>query len=472
MFIFQAGTSDTVMIDQIKAFNVDTTSVDNFEADTAGYVCNTVWFCVDDGGGQPSAVVATASDLKNFNSSSNQALTMSYTSTGWGGIVGRNLSPAQDWSASDGVSFWFKGSSSGNTYTLVLDQGTGKYHATFNDDSSSWKLVALPWEKFTYREGTADGMPLTSVIAYMIIFQAGTSDTVILDKVNTFKTDTTNVDNFEADTAGYVCNTAWFCVDDGGGQPSAVVATASDLKNVNSSSNQALTMSYTSTGWGGIVGRNLSPAQDWSASDGVSFWFKGSSSGNTYTLVLDQGTGKYHATFNDDSSSWKLVALPWERFSYREGTADGMPLTSVVAYMFIFQAGSSDTVILDNLGIFGPAGTYYVDSLTPQTAGVIVPGVKFSASTYSVNEDAGTATITVNLSAATTVATSVDYATSDGTAIAGTDYTATNGTLNFAAGDMSETFTVDITDNVFYNAPTTINLTLSNPSAAVLESVS
>ncbi|MFN8458358.1 MAG: Calx-beta domain-containing protein [Anaerolineae bacterium] len=38
----------------------------------------------------------------------------------------------------------------------------------------------------------------------------------------------------------------------------------------------------------------------------------------------------------------------------------------------------------------------------------------------------------------------MDYATSDGTAIAGTDYTATSGTLIFSPGQTSRTFTVPI----------------------------
>ncbi len=468
MIIFQAGTSDTIQIDQIKAFKTDTTDVDNFEANALGGVCGTDWFCVADGAVGPTGTVVIANDLKNVASSSNQALSMAYTSTGWGGIVGHSLSPTQDWSASDGVSFWFKGSSSGNTYTFVIDQGTGKYQATFKDDASGWKLVALPWAKFGFREDTADGMPLTTVRAYMIIFQAGTSDTVLLDQVKTFKTNTTDVDNFEANALGGVCGTDWFCVADGAVGPTGTVVIANDLKNVASSSNQALSMAYTSTGWGGIVGHSLSPTQNWSGSDGIGFWFKGSSSGNTYTFVIDQGTGKYQATFKDDASGWKYVKLPWEAFGFREDTADGMPLTTVRAYMIIFQAGTSDTVLLDKLGIFGPAGTYYVDSLTPQTPGVIVPGAKFSASTFSANEADGTATITVNLSAATTVAVSVDYATSDGTAVAGTDYTTTSGTLNFAAGETTKTFTVAIADNLVYNVSKTVNLALSNPSAATL----
>src|SRR4051794_2949070 len=70
----------------------------------------------------------------------------------------------------------------------------------------------------------------------------------------------------------------------------------------------------------------------------------------------------------------------------------------------------------------------------------------FASSLFSVNENdaSGQATITVNRGGATNIASSVDYATSDGTATAGSDYTATNGTLNFAAGETTKTFTVPV----------------------------
>ena len=52
------------------------------------------------------------------------------------------------------------------------------------------------------------------------------------------------------------------------------------------------------------------------------------------------------------------------------------------------------------------------------------PTVAFSAGSYQVSEGGGTATITVNLSQATSQTVTVDYATSDSMAIAGQDYTA------------------------------------------------
>lgn len=94
----------------------------------------------------------------------------------------------------------------------------------------------------------------------------------------------------------------------------------------------------------------------------------------------------------------------------------------------------------------------------------------FSLDNYVVNEDAGTAVITVERSGGSTGAASVDYATSDGTAISGTDYTTTSGTLTWADGDSSsKTFSVPINDNSIREVPfKTLNLTLTNTAGATL----
>ena len=70
---------------------------------------------------------------------------------------------------------------------------------------------------------------------------------------------------------------------------------------------------------------------------------------------------------------------------------------------------------------------------------------------------------TVTLSEALSQPVTVDYATSDGTATAGTDYTTTTGTLTFAANDTTRTFNVSIIGDVIYEADETFMVALSNP---------
>ncbi|TWH57208.1 putative cell wall-binding protein [Desulfitobacterium sp. LBE] len=92
------------------------------------------------------------------------------------------------------------------------------------------------------------------------------------------------------------------------------------------------------------------------------------------------------------------------------------------------------------------------------------PGVlAFSNAAYTIGEGGGSVTITVTRTGGSDGAVSVDYATSDGTATAGTDYTAASGTLSFADGDAaSKTFTVAIIQDAILEGNETVNLTLSN----------
>ncbi|MFK3915905.1 Calx-beta domain-containing protein [Psychrobacter sp. NPDC078501] len=81
-----------------------------------------------------------------------------------------------------------------------------------------------------------------------------------------------------------------------------------------------------------------------------------------------------------------------------------------------------------------------------------------------VNEDAGTVTYTVSLTNPSSTAVTVDYATSNGTATAGADYGANSGTLTFAAGEVTKTVTVAITDDTLFENSENYTIALSNPS--------
>src|SRR5262249_25405125 len=75
---------------------------------------------------------------------------------------------------------------------------------------------------------------------------------------------------------------------------------------------------------------------------------------------------------------------------------------------------------------------------------------------------------TVSLSAAATSAVTVAYATSNGTATAGSDYTAASGNLTFAPGETSKMIHVAVTGDTAVEGNETVNLTLSSPNGATL----
>ena len=96
------------------------------------------------------------------------------------------------------------------------------------------------------------------------------------------------------------------------------------------------------------------------------------------------------------------------------------------------------------------------------------PALNVADSRAEEGEDA-TLDFVVTLSRAAAGTVSVDYATADGSATAGEDYTATNGTLTFNAGETTETVSVPLLDDVVNDGGETFTLTLSNPSGAWIE---
>jgi len=103
---------------------------------------------------------------------------------------------------------------------------------------------------------------------------------------------------------------------------------------------------------------------------------------------------------------------------------------------------------------FGPDGDLYVAAGSPSQI------MRFGTE----NE----ALFTVTNTTPSTLPLTVKYATADGTALAGRDYTATSGTLTFAPGVTSETIRVPILDDGIAESGLSFALNLSNPEAATL----
>ncbi len=96
------------------------------------------------------------------------------------------------------------------------------------------------------------------------------------------------------------------------------------------------------------------------------------------------------------------------------------------------------------------------------------PGsVQFTAASYTTPETSAQVTVLVTRTLGTAGAASIDYATMNGTATAGEDYTPASGTLSFAPGETTKSFTVSILNDALDEDGETLQLTLSNPAGGI-----
>jgi uncharacterized repeat protein (TIGR01451 family) len=428
------------------------------------------WFQYGDGG---TTIVPTTVPTDTVPGlPTNNVLSIEYTSAGWGGGTGHDLG-GQDWSQHDGFAFWFYGSSSTGVYRVILsdngnpafpnDDTAERFAYEFVDNSTGWRYIAIPWGSFfrdyAYQPPNApnDGLTLTAVEAYAFALPIGTR-TAWVDEVRLFQTD--NIDDFESGLPA-----GWFQYGDGG---TIIVPTTVPTSTVPGlPTNNVLSIEYTSAGWGGGTGHDLG-GQDWSQHDGFAFWFYGSSSATVYRVILsdngnpafpnDDTAERFAYEFVDNSTGWRYIAIPWGAFfrdyAYQPPNApnDGLTLTAVEAYALALPIGTR-TAWVDEVVIYG-------DGQLDTTVG-------FAPSSYSVVEG-GAATITVTLNVTTTDTVMVDYETVDGTAVAGTDYTAISGTLTFTPGSDSQSFTVTTLDNAIDDGNRELTIELSNAVSATL----
>lgn len=95
-------------------------------------------------------------------------------------------------------------------------------------------------------------------------------------------------------------------------------------------------------------------------------------------------------------------------------------------------------------------------------------GLNFSSPSYSVQKTGVAATMTVLRRDYTNTTSSVNFATANGSAVAGTDYIATNGVLVFTNGETSKTFSVTVIASTAVQPDKTVLLQLYNPTNGFL----
>jgi CSLREA domain-containing protein len=181
----------------------------------------------------------------------------------------------------------------------------------------------------------------------------------------------------------------------------------------------------------------------------------------------------YPSTFSLDNTSdvieLKLnAAVSIDRVAYSSAGSVPFPLVpgrSIILNPTAFNAVSNDQ------------GSNWSAATTPLTGGDFGNPGSGTLPVFSINDvtvqegDSGTAqaTFTVTLPGGpVSQPTSVNYATANGTALAGSDYVGTSGTLTFAAGETSKPVIVLVKGDTAIEPSETFQVVLSSPVNAVL----
>ncbi len=213
----------------------------------------------------------------------------------------------------------------------------------------------------------------------------------------------------------------------------------------------------------------------------------------TVTIVDDEpaiqlGAGEYVGKEGTPSvitilRSGPLTAPATVTFTATPGTAvpdrDFTPVSRLVSFV-AGQASNTVSVPIRNntevhgnrtimLGLNGPTGGA---QLGPRASAVLtIPEddqggvVKLSAGAYTVAETAASVVVMI-MRTGTNLAgnVSVSYATGNGSALSGLDYTATAGVLTFSAGQASRTISIPILNDTLVEPDETFTFTLSDPT--------
>ena len=131
------------------------------------------------------------------------------------------------------------------------------------------------------------------------------------------------------------------------------------------------------------------------------------------------------------------------------------------------EANETVQLSLSNPGGDASLGSPFAATLTIQDnddAGGSPGTLRLSSASYSASESAASATLSVTRDGGTTGAVSAGWATADGSALAGSDYVAASGTVNFGAGDgAAKTIEVPLIDDGAEEAPEAFTVALSAP---------
>ena len=186
-----------------------------------------------------------------------------------------------------------------------------------------------------------------------------------------------------------------------------------------------------------------------------------------YTVVLDtQPTGEVTVTISGHTGS-DLSVSP-SALTFTSGNWNVRQTVTVSAAQDDDAAADQPVTLSHTVTGTGEYASVTADSVTVTITETDTSTLSVSAARAA--EDAGHVVFELTISAASDQAVTVNYATSDGSATAGQDYTETSGALTFPANSVaSQTVSVPVLDDTMDEAEEeTFTLTLSQAVAAVL----
>ena len=375
-----------------------------------------------------------------------------------------NDRPSENWAGSDGFSFWFLGTNSGKSLSYELKNGNQMFDQTVVDDSTGWREVSVLFADLRPKGNHSSPVRFDPSVStgFAVTLSGLGAGTWTFDKFALFERVTT-LEDFEGDvplstSANPVGFFTW------GSEPDLATMSVTTLERDGNADNKVLSGSYLipSGGYAGFSD-NLATPQDWSGFRGIRFWWYASQPSNPASPtagddikveIKDGGPDGEHSelwamTFKDNwgssTSRWKLVELPFARFTlggYQPGneeTKNGtLDLTKAWGFAPTFTPGKATSTnwAIDDVQLYGSPAEAATVSVTATNDVTLV--------------DAGE-TATVELRVATPSGDPLEtdavitFASGDGTAVEGTDYSPFGGTLTFPAGTASgSTQTIEV----------------------------
>ena len=189
-------------------------------------------------------------------------------------------------------------------------------------------------------------------------------------------------------------------------------------------------------------------------------------SGGVLISVIRSGATNGTATVGYRTANG--TALAGLDYSSRNGTLTFNPGESLQTFTVpiledtLIEGNESFLVLLTNL--VGGAALSQPSATVTITDNDFRPGdLRFSATSYSVLESAGTVTVTVTRTNGVTGVVTVDFTVSSGVAQAGNDFVAQAGTLVFGDGQTSASINITILDDALVEGDEDLVVSLSNP---------